>query len=278
MHNTPNTLKTAIVGILNVTPDSFSDGGKYHAAASALEYAEQMMEAGAHVIDVGAESTRPGAVPLTADEEWQRLAPILPALVDAARGTHTKISVDTRHAPTAEKALERGVDWINDVGGLRDAAMLNALAGSSAPIVFMHALTLPADPNVVVDEKQDIIAALKEFVADTLERAEKHGIRKDRLIFDPGIGFSKTAMQSLEILRRVGELQALGVKLLIGHSRKSFLSLVTRAPAAERDALTLAVSAYLLEKRVDYLRVHDVTRHMELLTLHSLLHASPPGH
>lgn len=269
-------MPTHIIGILNVTPDSFSDGGKYEAAPAALTYAKEMLAKGVHVLDVGAESTRPGATPLTPQEEWQRLESVLPALIGAAHAAGAKISIDTKHAATAAQALKMGADWINDVNGLKDPAMLELLATHDCPIVFMHSLSIPADPQLVINSEEDVIEVLHHFTNTVLEKCHQCKIARPRLIFDPGIGFGKTAVQSLEILRRVSELKAMDLPLLIGHSRKSFLRTVTNLPAGDRDGLTLAVSEYLMTKQVDYLRVHNVPRHMELLKLHEQLHTSKP--
>lgn len=267
---------TKIVGILNLTPDSFSNTSGYETDDAALFHALEMIQNNVHVIDIGAESTRPGATPLSPDEEWHRLEPLLSKLIHLAHTGGTQISIDTRHATTASYALALGVDWINDVSGLRNPAMLNVLSKATCNIVFMHSLSIPANPDVVVDTNENIIEILSHFAQETIEKCASFGITKERLTFDPGLGFGKTAEQSLEILHRIEELQEIALPLFIGHSRKSFLTKFSPAPASERDALTLAVSEYLLAKKVNYLRVHDVPHHMQLLKLHQCLHAPEP--
>lgn len=239
-----------LVGILNLTPDSFSDGG-VHVAEDAL----RLVAEGAAVLDVGAESTRPGASAVTAEEEWARLQPFFAqGLPDGV-----EISIDTRHASTARQAIARGVHWINDVGGLRDAAMVEAVRDASCRLVLMHSLTVPADVNVTLPPDVDPVEAVLAFFRERLE--DLQGIARERFVLDPGLGFGKSAEQSWEVVRRVGELKALGLPLLIGHSRKSFLG----GAMAERDARTLEVSRSLAAAGVDYLRVHNLRLHREAL-------------
>lgn len=254
---------TQLVGILNLTPDSFSDGGAFDSAEQAVAAAVAMVGQGAAVIDVGAESTRPGATPLSPEQEWARLSPVLPSVCRALAG-RAAVSLDTRHAATASRALEAGVAWINDVSGLADPAMLGVLAGNDCRVVAMHSLTIPADPSVVLPLDADPVRDVAIFAAALLKRT---GLPRERLILDPGIGFGKTAEQSLALLRRVDELHEIGLELLIGHSRKSFLTRFTDAPAAGRDDATLAVSAFLAFKQVAFLRVHEVARHGEMLAI-----------
>jgi dihydropteroate synthase len=254
---------TKLVGIVNLTPDSFSDGGNCADVAAMIVLAGAMAAAGAEVIDVGAESTRPGAVPLDPEEEWQRLLPFMEQVLPGLKG-RCRISIDTRHAETARRALERGADWINDVGGFADAAMVEAVAPSGCALVVMHSLSIPADPKVTLPDDADPVAALLAFGYERVAALEAAGINRSRLIFDPGIGFGKTAAQSLEILRRAAELRVLGVPLLVGHSRKSFLKAFADGPPPMRDAATLAFSAYLMDRGVGYLRVHDVSGHAAL--------------
>ncbi len=251
---------TTLVGILNLTPDSFSDGGEHAMPAQAIAAAEAMIAAGAHIVDIGAESTRPGAVPLSAAEEWKRLAPVLEAVAP-----RVETSVDTRHAATAKNALALGARWINDVGGLGDEAMIAAVRDSECGLIFMHSLSIPADPLVTLPEACDPVAVLIEWARARIMALEAAGIARARLVFDPGIGFGKTQAQSLAILRRARELRAVGIPVLIGHSRKSCLRAYSDAPAGGRDAATLAVSAQLLRGGVEYLRVHDVAGHTALL-------------
>jgi dihydropteroate synthase len=255
-------MKTQLVGILNLTPDSFSDGNRHPTPADALKHAEQMAREGASVLDVGAESTRPGATPLSAAEEWERLAPFLPQLM--AKKLPCRISLDTRHPETAEKALMLGVHWINDVSGAAPP-MAEALKGKKAQLVLMHSLSVPADPNRIMPPETDVIEALLAWGKKKIRELEKAGIAKERIIFDPGIGFGKSADQSLSIIRHAERLKALGVPLLFGHSRKSFLRTWNPKASEDRDLQTASISAFLAQKGVDYLRVHHIRANMAAL-------------
>lgn len=253
-----------LMGIVNLTPDSFSDGGKYTQQEAALAHIEQLIADGAQVIDLGAESTRPGATPVAPEEEWRRLAPVLEAGLARFSGMPVRWSVDTRHAETARRALELGVHIINDVSGLADPAMVDIVARSHCQLVVMHSLTVPPDPSVMLPPDADPVAALRAFADERLAQLHKRGIEKGRVIFDPGIGFGKSIDQSFHIIKHCRELKGIGVDLLVGHSRKSFLK-SWEDGGRSRDAATLAVSLYLADQGVDYLRVHDVAAHRAAL-------------
>jgi dihydropteroate synthase len=255
-----------IVGIVNVTPDSFSDGGEYAESSKALQHIEALISQGADVIDIGAESTRPHAPQISPQEEWRRLEAVL-----QCRNNFPKAipwSVDTRHAQTAQHALACGVDWINDVSGAADEALLRSVAAfPQACYVLMHSLTIPADPAVTL-EGQEPVSALIDFAVEKLARCEAAGIARDRVIFDPGIGFGKSPEQSIELLKRAEIFKHKpGLPLFIGHSRKSFFNHYFPSDAAGRDAATLTVSLELARKGVDYIRVHDVASHHQALNL-----------
>lgn len=249
---------TKLLAILNLTPDSFSDGGQVDDVLAAID---RLIEDGTDGIDIGAESTRPGATPLAPEAEWARLEPVLAEAIDHCHTRGVIVSLDTRHAHTAWRALELGVDWINDVGGFGDAAMIEAVKASDCKLVVMHALTIPADAGITLPDDADPVAEIARFFDERRQELEEQGIAPDRLIYDPGIGFGKSRRQSLALMQRMDELEA---PLLVGHSRKSFLSLFTDRPAAERDDLTLAFSAMMAGK-VAWLRVHEVKRHRALL-------------
>lgn len=244
---------TKLVGILNLTPDSFSDGGKYE-GEFAIKRLDQLIEEGADVVDIGAESTRPNATPLSAEEEWARLAPFFKNL--KPEHLKTTLSLDTRHAESALRALDVGFQWINDVSGFASQAMREVVAGYDCTCVAMHSLSVPADKNVTLPEGCDVIAELRIWASQIGDWR-----LKNKIILDPGIGFGKTAAQSWEIINRIDELKVLGFPLLIGHSRKSFLS----SSQAGREAATLELSQKLIAKNIDYLRVHDVAAHKALL-------------
>lgn len=254
---------TKLIGIINLTPDSFSDGGRFSSADDVLSYAEKALEEGAHVLDVGAESTRPGAIAVSPEEEWRRLSPVLPDLVTLARHTEAEISVDTRHAKTADRALEAGVHWINDVSGASSDALLMAVAAAKARYVLMHSLSVPADPRKVMGE-EDIVRALLLFAEEKLEALAFRGIARSQIIFDPGIGFGKTSRQSHELIRRISEFKSLGVPLLVGHSRKSFLGLAN-ASLEKKDHASAAITKKLAQKGVEYIRVHNLSMHQEAI-------------
>jgi dihydropteroate synthase len=255
-----------LVGIINVTPDSFSDGGKYQSTAEVIAAIEQMMADGADVVDIGAESTRPGATPLDADEEWERLAPLM-AEIDKLHNPFVKLSVDTRHATTAERVLDAGVHMINDVSGFTNVDMINAVLKSKCQLVVTHSLGVPADPGDIMDESLDVVTEVMQQGGQMLQSLVEAGIKPERLIFDPGIGFGKNTLQSLTLLQRIGELKELGVPLYVGHSRKSCLKAVAENSALSMDEATLTISQLLMQQQVNYIRVHDVAAHHQLRML-----------
>lgn len=268
---------TDLVGILNLTPDSFSDGGQWTDAGAAIDHASRLAEAGATVIDLGAESTRPGAAAVGAEEEWRRLAPVLTALRNRwPAGGGPMLSVDTRHAVTAERAVGAGADWINDVTGLTDPAMIGAVRASSADLVVMHSLGVPPGP-ARLDPGSDPVDQLLAWGHDTLDRLGACGIDRGRVIIDPGIGFGKTADQTRVILAEIDRLRALGVRVLVGHSRKSFLGHWfpdLAGPAGDRDPESAALSQHLASAGADYLRIHDVVGTARAVRVGSLLGTS----
>jgi 2-amino-4-hydroxy-6-hydroxymethyldihydropteridine diphosphokinase/dihydropteroate synthase len=262
---------TELVGILNITPDSFSDGGRFADPADAIQQAHFLVSQGARVLDIGAESTRPGAILLSPHDEWNRLDPVLRQLttLKSEWPHHVTLSVDTRHAEVAKQAIALGVDWINDVSGFEDPAMVQVLAESSADLVMMHSLGVPPDKNRVLPPEIDPIVSVISWAEKRIQNLILHGIQRDRIIFDPGFGFGKTNSHSWELLRGMRRFQELGVRILVGHSRKSFLSSVTSHRPAERDVETLALTFDLLEQGVDFLRVHDCEKNARVLKVWS---------
>lgn len=251
------------MGIVNLTPDSFSDGGRFVAWPDVERHVDEMTAAGAHMIDLGAESTRPGATPLTPDEERTRLEPMLERLVDkfASRRLKPLVSVDTYHVEVARRALELGADMINDVSGLTDPATIELAASSEADFVAMHQLTLPANPAHVLPPDGDPTDAVDRWLADRLDAWQRAGLDTHRVVFDPGIGFGKTAYQSLALLRGHARFERHGLRQLIGHSRKSFLAGLAGQDMAARDFNTLGISLRLAGRGVEILRVHNVPAH-----------------
>jgi 2-amino-4-hydroxy-6-hydroxymethyldihydropteridine diphosphokinase/dihydropteroate synthase len=252
------------MGIVNVTPDSFSDGGELGDDASAEARAAQLFADGAELIDLGAESTRPGATPLSADEEWARLEPVLGRLADRYRGAllRPRLSVDTYHPSTARRALALGADVINDVSGLTSPAMLELAAASGAELVAMHNLGVPADRARVLPAGEDPTSLVVQWLEQRLGEWERAGMNLSRIVFDPGIGFGKNALQSLRLLRNVERLHPFGLRILVGHSRKSFMHQVATARREDRDLFTIGASLKLCESGVDILRVHNVGAHV----------------
>ena len=251
------------MGIVNLTPDSFSDGGELGDAASVETRVAELVTAGAELIDLGAESTRPGATPLTSDEEWARLEPALGRLVDrySSEQLRPRLSIDTYHAETARRALALGADVVNDVSGLTAPAMLELAATSGATFVAMHNLGLPADKARALPADQDPTAAVERWAEERSAAWERAGLDLARIVIDPGIGFGKNALQSLRILRDIERLHRFGLRLLVGHSRKSFMHQVAAADRLDRDLFTVGASLRLCAAGVDVLRVHDVEAH-----------------
>lgn len=256
------------MGILNVTPDSFSDGGRYLETDRAVERALEMLEQGADLLDLGAESTRPGggvygqgARDVSPTEESDRLLPVLEALRPE---TTVPLSVDTRKSQVAREALAAGADLINDVSGLADPELGRVVAESGCPLVLMHSrgslATMQRDIRF-----EDLLPEIRQDLADSLDRAERLGVDREHVIVDPGIGFGKTAEQNLEILGRLDELDPLGRPVLVGASRKSFLGAVTGAPPDRRTAGSLAAVAWAVRHRAALVRVHDVRETVHFL-------------
>ncbi len=253
------------MGIVNVTPDSFSDGGRHTGWSSVEPLVRDMIEAGVQIIDVGGESTRPGASTLRHDEEWLRVAPVLEHLLDLRKDSALgpQISIDTYHAQTARRALDLGVDMVNDVGGLASPAMIELARDSGADWVAMHQLSLPVDPRLTLPADQDPFAVVENWLLDSIERWQKADLDLNRIVFDPGIGFGKTPDQSWQLLRRAGDFRRHGLRVLVGHSRKSFLRPCVGDDMRARDSATVGVSLSLGAQGVDIIRVHDVPRNVD---------------
>lgn len=275
-----------LAAVINITPDSFSGDGTAAAGAAPEALCEQALAHGAAMVDIGAQSTRPGAALLTSEEETARLKPHLPGIVRQCQAAGALCSVDTFHAATAAFALEAGAHGINDVSaGLRpdgagDNGEMSALLrrAPEAFYVFMHHVTVPADKTRTLPEGADVIALLQEWRDARVAALAQAGIAPERLIFDPGIGFGKTAAQSLEIMRHIAALRRPDMPVLIGCSRKSFflpLSGETRAEA--RDPETVAASLYAAQAGADWLRVHNIIDNAKALRVFAALTARTAG-
>jgi dihydropteroate synthase len=247
-------MKPKLMGVVNVTPDSFSDGGLYLDPELAISHGEELARAGAAILDVGGESTRPGAQAVGVEEELRRVVPV----VEGLAGGEAEISVDTSKAAVAEAALDAGAAIVNDVTALRgDGEMVALCADRGATVVLMHMLGSPRtmQENPVYG---DVVDEVKAFLAERVEVAVAAGVEEERIWLDPGIGFGKTAAHNLELLRRLGELRELGRPLVIGTSRKSFIGRVDGSDAGERLGGTIASSVLAAAEGAEVLRVHDV--------------------
>jgi dihydropteroate synthase len=246
---------TALMGVLNVTPDSFSDGGKFFTAQEALSHAEKMIDAGADIIDIGGESTRPGADPVSLDEELRRIIPVIKQLAENSR---VLISVDTYKARVAEEALAAGAGMINDISGLRaDPEMPGLAARSGVPLVTMHIQGRPKDMQTN-PHYDDLMSEIALFLREGIGMALEAGVDEEKIIIDPGIGFGKTLEHNLEIIDRLWELKSLGRPILIGTSRKSFIGKVLDRPVEDRLWGTAATVALSIAHGAKIVRVHDV--------------------
>jgi dihydropteroate synthase len=255
-----------LVGILNITPDSFSDGGLYNSTQMAILKAEELIKDGANIIDIGAESTRPTAIPITHNEEWNRLRYVVPYIVEIAHKNNVEVSIDSRYSLTIRKLLDSGsnIDIINDVSGLKSINMIKLAAESAKKVIFMHNLGVPASKTKIMPIKSDIVKRINSWALKRMETFLENDIKKENLIFDPGIGFGKNKRQSWDIINNIDNFNDLGIPLMIGHSRKSFLG-AKKQDINLQDEKTLEVSKYLLERNIKYLRVHNVQLHNSFL-------------
>jgi dihydropteroate synthase len=245
-----------VMGIVNVTPDSFSDGGEYLDVAAAIDHGLELEADGAAILDVGGESTRPGAEPVSESEELRRVIPVIEGL--RARGAEARISIDTSKAPVAQAAIAAGASIVNDVTALRgDPAMVDVVAEHDVECCLMHMLGKPRtmQQNPHYDE---VVADVKGFLDARMSFAVAHGVAEERILLDPGIGFGKTDVHNLELLGRLHELTELGRPIVIGTSRKSFLGRLTGRPVKDRLAATIATNVIAYERGARIFRVHDV--------------------
>ena len=246
--------KTYIMGILNVTPDSFSDGGSYTNVEIAVKHAKKMVEEGADIIDVGGESTRPGHKFVSIEEEIKRISPVIKTL---KKNINVPISIDTYKSQVAEEALKLGVDMVNDVWGLTyDEDMANVIGKYDASVCIMH-------NQEGTDYDKDIIESIKEFLQNSIDKAIKAGVKKEKIVLDPGIGFGKTFEQNLEVLRRLNELKSLGYPILLGTSRKSVLGNIVGGEPKDRIEATVATTVSGIRDGVEIVRVHDVKENLQ---------------
>lgn len=260
----PSGRRTYVMGILNVTPDSFSDGGKYTDIMLAVAQADRMIAAGADLIDVGGESTRPGHVKISEEEEIRRVVPVVREL---KRRFDVPVSIDTYKSAVAEAALDAGADLLNDIWGFcADERMAELAAEYQVPVCLMH----NRDNTDYKDFMKEVVGDLRESLAI----AERHNIRKENIMLDPGVGFGKTYEQNLIILNHLEDIVALGYPVLLGTSRKSVIGNTLDLPVTEREEGTIATSVIGAMKGCGYVRVHDVEKNVRALRMtEAVLHA-----
>ncbi|RKX62146.1 MAG: dihydropteroate synthase [Thermodesulfobacteriota bacterium] len=251
------------VGILNVTPDSFSDGGKYLNLKSALNRAKELLEEGAEIIDVGGESTRPFSDPVPEEEELKRVIPVIKTI--KKEFPDSIISIDTYKSKVAEEALKAGANIVNDISALRfDSNMIEVIKDFNCPIIIMHMQGNPKTMQINPTYK-DVVKEVKEFLQKRIEFLVEKGIPFENIIIDPGIGFGKTFKHNLQILKNLESFQELNRPILIGHSRKSFIGEIINKPPFQRDGGTIGISLFAYLKGVHFLRVHKVDLNKDAL-------------
>jgi dihydropteroate synthase len=252
--------KPLIMGVVNITPDSFSDGGRFLDRDAAVAHARRLAEEGAEILDLGGESTRPGAAPVSEEEELRRVLPVLEKISDLC------VSVDTRRPAVMKAALAAGASMINDVDALGAPGAVEAIGADTCAVCLMHKKGEPAtmqrDPHY-----DDVVAEVKSFLKQRIEAVKAGGIAAERIVVDPGFGFGKTAQHNLELLRKLSELKKLGVPVLAGLSRKSTLGKVTGRPVEERLAGSLAMALLALQGGATILRVHDVKETRDVIAV-----------
>lgn len=253
---------TKIIGILNLTPDSFSDAGKYFDEKNAIKHLHLMLNSNADIIDIGAESTRPNAEILNDKQEFSRLENILPKIIyeitafNKKQQKQVKTSIDSYHYTTIVKSYEIGIDIVNDVSGLIDEKIIDFIASKNIQTILMHNLAIHANPNLVINQDLNVNDQIIAWAKDKINYLEKFSVKKSQLIFDPGIGFSKNASQSIQIIKNIQKYQVLQLPILVGHSKKSCLDLLDIS--GDRAKKTIEITKYLSSQKVDYVRVHDV--------------------
>lgn len=256
-----------IMGVVNVTPDSFSDGGRFFSSTAAVEHAEKLVEEGAHILDVGGESTRPGAAPVATSEELDRVLPVLERVVKLG----VPVSVDTCKPEVMGEAIQAGASMVNDVKGLRAPGALEVVARSKAAVCIMH---MQGEPRTMQLNPvyQDVVAEVGEFLAARVAAAEAAGIARERIVIDPGFGFGKTREHNLTLLRDLDKLRTLvGVPVLVGLSRKSVLGKITGREVGERVYSSVAAALLAVERGARIVRVHDVAATRDTLAVYNAL-------
>lgn len=255
-----------IMGILNVTPDSHYDGGLYANVDTAIRRGIEMVNQGAAIIDVGGESTRPGSDPVSEKEELRRVIPVIGGLKDCIP-KHVMISIDTMKPAVAEAALAAGATFINDVSGFRDPSMVAVAAKAKVPVCVMHMQGTPKTMQLNPVYEEGVVPHLIGWIKERTAFLTHHGINPKNIIFDPGIGFGKTVDNIIEILHNLQRFRSLGFPVLLGLSRKSFMTKILGKPPSELMAATLALSTVALMANVDIIRVYDVAEHRDIINV-----------
>jgi dihydropteroate synthase len=255
--------KAAVMGILNITPDSFSDGGIFFDTAKALARAREMAEQGAAIIDIGGESTRPGAQPVSLQQELDR---VIPVIEQVARQVSIPVSIDTSKPEVMRAAVAAGAGFINDVAALRADGALTTAAALAVPVCLMHML---GEPRVMQDAPQyrDVVADVREFLAQRIEAAHEAGVAKQRIVIDPGFGFGKTLEHNLSLLRHLERFTALGVPVLAGLSRKSMIGKALGLPLEQRLPASVALALAAVQNGARIVRVHDVAETVQAIRM-----------
>ncbi|MEM1282285.1 MAG: dihydropteroate synthase [Chlamydiota bacterium] len=261
-------MKAKLMGVLNVTPDSFSDGGQFQTVEDAVSRGLKMVEEGVDILDVGGESTRPGSSAVSLQQELDRVTPVIKAL---KLRSSIQISIDTMKPDVAAAAIEAGATLINDVAGFRNEKMVETAVQYDVDICCVHMLGIPKSMQNQPEYKEGVIEHLLRWMEERVEYLTKAGVKDQRIILDPGIGFGKTVAHNLEILHNLNKLKSIGFPLLVGASRKSFITKILGKPPLELGAATIAAHTAALLGGADYIRAHDVAEHRDVLDIVSCL-------
>lgn len=257
---------TKFFGILNITPDSFSDGGNYNSIISALDQTKVLIEQNCDIIDIGAESTRPGAVAITSQDEIKRLSPIVENIAEYIKNYNIEfkrnihISLDSRHYETIRKYIDI-IDIINDVSGLVDERIIEIGKKFNKKLVLMHNLGVPSDPNHTISRNENIIELIKQWLDRRLQILKKYSFCRDQIIFDPGLGFGKCDQHNIDIINNIEEFDKYNMDILVGHSKKRFLDIFEHPDLlknSSREEKTKFISNLLINKNISYLRIHNI--------------------
>jgi dihydropteroate synthase len=265
-----NLYRPQVMGIINVTPDSFSDGGKHLLSDAALAHAQRLIAEGADLLDIGGESTRPGAKPVTVKQELARVLPVIEGL----RGVSVPISIDTSKPEVMQGAIAAGAQMVNDINALRDTSSMRAIASSNVAVILMHK---QGDPQTMQTQPryQDVVVEVREFLRERIAAAEAAGIQTSRIVIDPGFGFGKTLEHNLALLRELHELTGLGVPVLAGLSRKSMLGALTGQDVTQRLPASIAAALIAVQRGAAIVRVHDVRATVDALKILSAVNGEP---